>query len=83
MLARMHQSMLVDPAPLLACIQAPTLLLWGEKDRMIPFSNAADYLHAIRGSRLVAFPDLGHVPQEEAPATSLAPILTFLRERSA
>jgi pimeloyl-ACP methyl ester carboxylesterase len=83
MLARMHQSLLVDPAPLLACIQAPTLLLWGEKDRMIPFSNAADYLHAIRGSRLVAFPDLGHVPQEEAPATSLAPVLKFLRERSA
>ena len=82
MLARMHQSLLVDPRPLLACIQAPTLLLWGVKDRMIPITNAADYLHAIPGSRLVSFVDLGHVPQEEAPAASLAPVLTFLHERS-
>jgi pimeloyl-ACP methyl ester carboxylesterase len=82
MLARMHQSVLVDPRPLLACIQAPTLLLWGVKDRMIPITNAADYLHAIPGSRLVSFVDLGHVPQEEAPAASLAPVLTFLHERS-
>jgi pimeloyl-ACP methyl ester carboxylesterase len=83
MLERMHQSVLVDPRPLLACIQAPTLLLWGAKDRMIPITNAADYLQAIPGSRLDSFPDLGHVPQEEAPATSLAPVLTFLHERSA
>jgi pimeloyl-ACP methyl ester carboxylesterase len=82
MLARMHQSMLVDPRPLLACIQAPTLLLWGTKDRMIPITNAADYLQAIPGSRLVSFADLGHVPQEEAPAASLLPVLTFLHERS-
>ncbi len=83
MLERMHQSVLVDPTPLLACIQAPTLLLWGAKDRMIPMQNAADYLHAIPGSRLVPFPDLGHVPQEEAPTTSVAPVLAFLHERSA
>jgi pimeloyl-ACP methyl ester carboxylesterase len=80
MLARMHQSLLVEPTPLLNCIQAPTLLLWGAKDRMIPITNSADYLHAIPGSRLVSFPDLGHVPQEESPATSLAPVLTFLHE---
>lgn len=82
MLARMHQSLLVDPRPLLACIQAPTLLLWGAKDRMIPITNAADYLHAIPGSRLVSFADLGHVPQEEAPAASLVPVLTFLHDGS-
>jgi pimeloyl-ACP methyl ester carboxylesterase len=83
MLERMHQSVLVEPTALLGCIQAPTLLLWGTKDRMIPSTNAADYLHAIPGSRLISFPDLGHVPQEEDPAASLAPVLTFLHERSA
>jgi pimeloyl-ACP methyl ester carboxylesterase len=82
MLARMQQSVLVEPTPLLSRIEAPTLLLWGKKDRMIPFANSVDYLHAIPHSRLVSFPELGHVPHEEDPATSLAPVLTFLNSGS-
>ncbi len=78
MLDRMEQVMLVDPAPDLARVTAPTLLVWGVKDGMIPFTNAADYTRAITGSRLVALDGLGHVPQEEAPATSIVPVKTFL-----
>jgi pimeloyl-ACP methyl ester carboxylesterase len=78
MLARMEQVMLEPPEPSLRRIAAPTLLLWGEKDGLIPFGNAQDYLRAIAGSRLVSFPDLGHVPQEEAPEQSLAPVLAFM-----
>jgi pimeloyl-ACP methyl ester carboxylesterase len=80
MIARMEQVMLENPEPLLQRIHAPTLLIWGEKDAMIPFTNAQDYLRAIPNSRLVAFPDLGHIPQEEAPARSLAPVRRFLEE---
>jgi pimeloyl-ACP methyl ester carboxylesterase len=78
MLDRMAQVMLTDPAPTLAKIRAPTLLLWGEQDGMIPFSNAADYLKDIPGAKLVALPGLGHVPFEEAPAQSLPPVMAFL-----
>jgi pimeloyl-ACP methyl ester carboxylesterase len=78
MLTRMEQVMLEPPEPLLQRIEAPALLLWGERDRLIPFSNAQDYLRSIPGSRLVSFPSLGHVPQEEAPEQSLAPVLAFL-----
>ena len=80
MLARMAQVRLERPEPALRRITAPTLLLWGERDAMIPFSNADDYLRAIPHSRLAALPSLGHVPQEEAPAESLAPVLAFLEE---
>jgi pimeloyl-ACP methyl ester carboxylesterase len=80
MLARMYQSVLEDPLPILKRIQAPTLLLWGEKDGMIPFANSADYLRAIPHIRLVSFPDLGHVPHEEDPDKSLAPVVKFLTE---
>ena len=66
---RMRQQVLVDPVPLLARIEAPTLLMWGEMDRMIPFSNAADYLKALPHATLAALPGVGHLPQEEAPAT--------------
>lgn len=78
MLARMQQTVLVDPVPLLKTIRAPTLLVWGERDAMIPFANSADYLRAIPGSRLVAIPAAGHLPQEEAAAASLSSVLEFL-----
>jgi pimeloyl-ACP methyl ester carboxylesterase len=78
--ARMQQYLPEDPEPQLRGIKAPTLLIWGEKDGMIPFANAQDYLRAIPNSRLVSFPDLGHIPQEEAPERSLAPVRQFLAE---
>jgi pimeloyl-ACP methyl ester carboxylesterase len=46
---------------------------------MIPLANARDYLQAIPGSRLVSWPAVGHVPQEEAAQTSLQPVADFLR----
>jgi len=78
MLARTAQTVLVDPLPLLRTIRAPTLLLWGERDAMIPFANSADYLKAIPGSRLVVLPGVGHLPQEEAPG-SVAAVREFLK----
>lgn len=77
-LARMGQVILRDPGPTLARIQAPTLLLWGEDDGMIPIGNAADYLRSIPRATLIRLPKLGHVPFEEDPAGSLAPVEVFL-----
>jgi pimeloyl-ACP methyl ester carboxylesterase len=78
--ARMGQMTLADPVPLLRRITAPTLLLWGEKDAMIPFRNAADYMAALPHATLVPLPTLGHVPMEEAPEVSLPPVRAFLAE---
>lgn len=80
MIARMQQVRLEPPEPFLALIEAPTLLVWGGRDALIPFSNARDYMKAIRDCRLAPFPELGHVPQEEAPALSLVPVEAFLAE---
>uniref|UniRef100_UPI0035C98F46 alpha/beta fold hydrolase n=1 Tax=uncultured Sphingomonas sp. TaxID=158754 RepID=UPI0035C98F46 len=78
MLARMGQTVLRDPAEILPRITAPTLLLWGERDAMIPIGNAADYLRSLRHATLVRLPNLGHVPFEENPAASLPPVERFL-----
>lgn len=80
MITAMEQTVISDPRPALAGIRAPTLLLWGERDALIPFSNAADYLKALPNARLVSFPALGHVPFEEAPEESIEPLKTFLAE---
>lgn len=80
MIERMRQTVLVDPVPLLKTISVPVLLLWGEKDAMIPLANAQDYLAALPNARLVSFPMLGHLPHEEATEQSLVPVRAFLDE---
>jgi pimeloyl-ACP methyl ester carboxylesterase len=79
LLDRMAQTVLVDPAPWLARITAPTLLVWGSQDAMIPPANAADYLRALPSATLVTLPGVGHLAQEEMPARGLAAVLDFLR----
>ena len=79
MLDRLAQTVLQEPGPLLRQIRAPTLLVWGEADAMIPFSNARDYLKDLPGSRLVSWPQVGHLPQEEAAQASLQAVKDFLR----
>lgn len=79
LIARMQQTVLVDPLPLLKQLQAPTLLVWGEADGMIRFANSADYMSAIRDVKLAAFKGIGHLPQEEAAAQSLNVVAEFLR----
>jgi pimeloyl-ACP methyl ester carboxylesterase len=78
MIARMMQVELQYPEPLLRRIKAPTLLIWGERDAMIPVSNVRDYTSMLHDSHVVTFPDLGHLPQEEAPIRSLIPVRAFL-----
>ena len=75
---RMSQQVLVDPVPLLERIEAPILLIWGEKDGMIPFANSADYLRTLPHGTLAALPGVGHLPQEEAPAASVGIVREFL-----
>lgn len=81
LLDRLGQTVLRDPRPILKKIDIPVLLVWGEKDALIPFSNAQDYLAHLPDARLVSFPDLGHVAHEEAPARTLPPVMKFLSEQ--
>lgn len=63
---------------LLPRIQAPTLILWGGQDRLIPPEAARIFQQQIPHSRLEIFPALGHVPQEEDPLSTVRPVYTFL-----
>lgn len=61
-------------------LRVPTLVLWGELDRLIPPDHAARFHRDIAGSRLVLLPGLGHTPHEEDPAASVAALRRFLAE---
>jgi len=59
-------------------IKTPTLILWGENDRTIPVEAAYAFHAAITGSKLVVYPNTGHVPQEEVADQSAADVRAFL-----
>ncbi|MFK7840960.1 MAG: alpha/beta fold hydrolase [Sphingorhabdus sp.] len=48
-------------------LKMPVLLLWGEKDTLIPLSHAKAFETAIPGSKLITYADAGHLPMEETP----------------
>ena len=59
-------------------VRQPTLILWGARDRLIPPAQAERFRHDIAGSRVQVFEALGHVPQEEDPAATVAAVKAFL-----
>ncbi|HTL87502.1 MAG TPA: alpha/beta fold hydrolase [Acidimicrobiia bacterium] len=48
--------------------EVPTLIVWGDRDRIIPVEQGRETHEAIPGSRLEIFPGAGHFPHCEDPA---------------
>jgi pimeloyl-ACP methyl ester carboxylesterase len=61
-------------------VRAPTLILWGAKDRWILVKYGQRFDGDIPDSRLIVYPDLGHVPMEEDPARTAADVRRFLED---
>ncbi len=68
----------VDDGALLARITAPTLILWGRDDQLIPAASAAWFAQGLPNARVVILDHVGHVPMEEAPDRALAPVTALL-----
>jgi pimeloyl-ACP methyl ester carboxylesterase len=77
---RAEQTINSDPVDRLKKITAPTLLLWGDSDQMIPKENALAYAKILAHSSTVVLPRQGHVLQEERPNEGLDPVLVFLNQ---
>ena len=67
-----------DVATDIAKIKAPTLILWGEQDHLIPVAAAHKFNAAIPGSKLFIYPATGHIPMEELPDESANAVRAFL-----
>ena len=59
-------------------ISAPTLLLWGEEDRLHPVGQAAAWAELIPDATVKTFPGVGHLPTVETPeaVTAVAEFLS-------
>lgn len=61
-------------------ITAPALVMWGDRDRVIPPSHAQVAVEAIRDARLVMIENCGHCPQMEMPQRFTEEVLRFLAD---
>jgi pimeloyl-ACP methyl ester carboxylesterase len=65
----------------LGMIGAPTLIVWGEKDRMIPVRYAGKFQKEIKDSQLAIIKSSGHTPYFEKPEVFGDTVLDFLKNR--
>jgi pimeloyl-ACP methyl ester carboxylesterase len=61
-------------------IRQPTLIVWGEKDSIIPVRDAHEFERLIPDSRKVVMKDTGHIPMAERPGAFNDVMMDFLAE---
>ena len=61
-------------------ISCPTLILWGDKDRLVPLKDASIFEKLIPDSRKIIYKDTGHVSMMERPARFNEDVRAFLEE---
>ncbi|HEV8326373.1 MAG TPA: alpha/beta fold hydrolase [Nitrospiraceae bacterium] len=60
-------------------ITHPTLVIWGEEDRVFPIAVGDELHQTIKGSRFIRIPEAGHIPQWERPDLVNQELITFIR----
>ena len=61
-------------------VKVPTLIVWGEKDSIIPVRDADEFERLIDDSRKVVMKDTGHIPMAERPQAFNDVLTEFLAE---
>jgi len=59
-------------------IQLPTLIIWGDSDRLIPPPYGPAFQSLIPGSRLEVIPQCGHLPHTERTAEFVSAVTNFI-----
>ncbi len=72
------QTDIVLPIDDLDKIQTPTLILWGDNDRVLHVDNADEFNLRIKGSQKVILEGVGHMPMIEVPEETSAHYIRFL-----
>jgi pimeloyl-ACP methyl ester carboxylesterase len=60
-------------------VKAPTLLMWGGRDRWVPPSLIERWRADVRDLRVKLYPELGHIPMEERPELTAQDAHAFLQ----
>lgn len=58
----------------------PTLLVWGQDDRLVPLAYAEEFARRLAGARTALVKDAGHAPHLEQPDATARLVQAFLAE---
>lgn len=67
----------------IAGVKVPTLILWGEEDRLIPLAAGQWLAKTLPDNTFVSYPKVGHLPHEEAVAATLGDLEPWLARHAA
>lgn len=67
----------------LAQVRAPTLLLWGQSERLLPYEGVDYFRKHLPHADVRVVPGFGHVPQVERPGELVAHLVGFAHARQA
>ena len=59
-------------------IIAPTLIIHGQEDNIIPVISSQNLATYIQNTKLIIYPEIGHLPMYEAPKRVARDIENFL-----
>ena len=65
----------------LAQLERPTMVVWGTRDRVLPYSQAKETFSRLPEGYLELIPECGHLPQVEQPERFVSSLCQFLREK--
>jgi pimeloyl-ACP methyl ester carboxylesterase len=65
----------------LAQLERPTMVVWGTRDRVIPYSHAKEAASRLQEGYLELIPECGHLPQVEQPERFVSGLRRFLSEK--
>jgi pimeloyl-ACP methyl ester carboxylesterase len=77
-LAGLRHTLRDDVRPLLPGVRAPTLIVWGERDSLVPLEHARELRAGIPGARLLVLEGAYHNPMVDRAEAFNAAVLAFL-----
>jgi len=73
-----HFAGLPRPSLPVEALNVPTLIQWGDSDRLIPSETGHALTRVMPNARLIVYPDAGHIPMKEIPGPTAADARAFL-----
>ena len=70
-----------DLLPMLSQVKVKTLIIWGQKDNIVPLKHAFLFKEKIKNSRLEILPEIRHSPHLEAPEKLAQTITDFFSHK--
>ena len=75
-----RQLLAADIRPKLAQVRAPTLIIWGERDTIVPLALGKQLAECLPRATFIVIPRAGHNPMWDAPAAVNRALVAFLEQ---